>query len=468
MKIQMSKKVKNILTLTFVILVAGCTTLGLKSSGSLKPYKSYKLENGLNVLFVNDEKLPYISLSLMLSSGYASDPKDQTGLTAASFELLNKGTLTKNAEQLAQEIEQMGAEYDASVTADYSMVSLDGLSWQEDKILSLMSEMVLSPKFDEKEVDRYKSRALAVVQQRLDQVSYLASEIFDNFYYKNHSYGHRDIGTMADIKKLKGSSVKKHFELLARPNNAWLVVVGKYSGDIETKIQKYFGSWKAQEVPKVQTQNVEPILGRKILLVNKSDAAQAEIRIGHKGTDRRDPSHVANTISNSVLGQGFTSRLVDRIRDQLGLTYSISSSTDFRLHGSVFEIRTFTQNAKVGQAVSEIFKVYEEFNKNGITEKELKTAQNYMIGVFPSLVETAEKTAYNLLILRIFGVSDDYLLDYQKNIAKAALVDVNLAIQKNYDAKNLKVVIVAPKDKVLPQLKDLGDVEVLDAKDFLK
>lgn len=458
---------KKLFSVLMLFVVVGCASLGLQSSGPLKSYKISQLENGLNILYVNDEKLPYISTSLVVLTGFASDPRDKTGVTAAMFELLNKGTENKNAVQIANEIEQMGAEYDADVTADYSIISLEGLSWQEDKILSILSDLVLKPKFDDAEIARYKSRTVGFIQQRLDQLSYLASEIFDRYYYRNHPYAQRDIGSLDHVRKLNRAAILDQYNKFLRPNNAWLVVVGKYSGDVETKIQKYFGSWKSEKIPQLQFPVLEPLQGKKILLVNKSDAAQAEIRIGHAGTDRRAADHIYTAIANSVLGQGFTSKLVDRIRDQLGLTYSISSSIDFKLHGSVFEIRTFTQNPKVGQTVFEIYKVYEEFHK-GITPSDLKIAQNYMSGVFPSLVETAEKTAYNLMILRIFGVSDEYLRDYQKNIARATLTDVNSAIAKNFDPKNLKIVIVAQKDKVLPQLKDLGTVEVVEAKDYLK
>lgn len=459
---------KIIYSILLIMAMVGCATFGLKSSGSLRPYKTSKLSNGLNILYVNDEKLPYISLSMMIKSGYANDPKDQTGLTSAVFELLNKGTTTKSATQIAAEIDQLGAEYDANVTADYSMVSLDGLSWQEDKLLSIFSDLILNPKFDDNEITRYKAKVTAVIQQRLDQVAYLASEAFEEFYYKDHPYSQRDVGSLSDIKKLNRDLILAQYKKIVIPDNAWIVVVGKYSSDIEAKIEKKFGAWKSEPIAKLEFPPVEPIKGRQILLVDKPDAAQAEIRVGHAGTDRRDPAHVATNIANSILGQGFTSRLVDRIRDKLGLTYSISSGTDFRLHGSLFAIRTFTRLPKVGQTLSEIYKVSDEFYKDGITKSELQLAQDYMIGVFPSLVETAEKTAYNLMVLRIFGVSDDYLLNYQKNVAKVTLAEVNETIKKNFNPENLKVVIVAPKDKVLSQLKDLGTVEVVEAKAYLK
>lgn len=455
---------KIIYSLLLIMAMVGCATLGLKSSGNLKPYKTSKLKNGLNILYVNDEKLPYISLSMMIQSGFANDPKDQTGLTSAVFELLNKGTTTKSATQIASEIDQLGAQYDANVTADYSMVSLEGLSWQEDKLLSIFSSLILNPKYDASEVNRYKAKVMAIIQQRLDQISYLASEKFEEFYYKSHPYSQRDIGSLEDIKKLTPDLILAQYKKIVIPNNAWLIVVGKYSSDIESKIEKSFGSWKSEPMTQTVFPPIEPIKGRQILLVNKPDAAQAEIRVGHAGTDRKDPAHVATNIANSILGQGFTSRLVDRIRDKLGLTYSIGSGTDFRLHGSLFVIHTFTRLPKVGEALSEIYKVSDEFYKDGITKTELELAQNYMIGVFPSLVETAEKTAYNLMILRIFGVSDDYLLNYQKNVAKVTLSEVNATIKKNFNPENLKVVIVAPKDKVLSQLKGLGTIEVIEAK----
>ena len=464
----MKMKLLSVFGVVIVSLVIGCASLGLRSSGALKPYRSIKLENGLNVLFVNDEKLPYISFTMVFLSGFTSDSKNQTGLTAATMDLLNKGTKNKNATQIANEIEQMGADYSVDVSADYSMISLDGLSWQEDKLLSIFSEMLFMPKFENIEINRYKSKTTAVVQQRLDQASYLASEIFDGFYYKNHPYAQRDIGSLTHIKSLNKKAIETHYNKIIRPNNAWLVVVGKYSSDIDDKISKIFGSWKGENLVRPDFPAVEEIGGRKILLVNKSDAAQAEIRIGHKGTDRRSPEHLATNIANSILGQGFTSRLVDRIRDQLGLTYSINSSTDYKLNASVFEIRTFTQNEKVGQMIKETLAVYEDFHKNGVTKTELEVAKNYMSGVFPSLVETAEKTALNLMILRVFGVSDEYLLNYQKNIAKVTLAQVNDSIRKNFDPKNLKIVILAQKNKVEPQLKDLGDLQVVEASTFLK
>src|SRR5690606_11380479 len=129
----------------------------------------------------------------------------------------------------------------------------------------------------------------------------------------------------------------------------------------------------------------------------------------------------------------------------------ISSGMNHQLYGNNFMIRTFTQNPKVGQLLTEVFKVYEDFNKKGVSDSEIAMAKDYMIGVFPSLVETAERTAFNLMVLRLYGVSDDYLVNYQKNVSKLTAEAVNSTIHKNFKPENLKIVIVAPKSKVLSQ-----------------
>jgi len=211
-----------------------------------------------------------------------------------------------------------------------------------------------------------------------------------------------------------------------------------------------------------------PIHGRDITLVNKADAAQAEIRMGHGMIERKNPDYVAVMIANTILGQGFSSRLMEDIRVRQGLTYNISSDLDMRLEGSGFKIRTFTKNESAGKTISEIYKTYENFHKNGVTQQELDVAKQYLIGKFPMLIETPEKFAFNLMILKLFNVPEDYLKNYQQNVGGVTLKKVNDVIQKYFDPNDLKIVIVANKAKVETQLKGLGNLTTKDANQFLK
>jgi zinc protease len=462
---------KKLVYIFLFFTLPSCSSLMLQKRGgsTLRNYQVHELANGLNVLTIKDNSLPYLSLSAFVMDGYALDPQDQTGLTAAALNLLDKGYEGKSAEQISGEIEQMGAEYDVDVSADYSVIGLDGLAWQESKLLEIFSKLILKPDFSEKEIHRYKTKTIAEVKQRLDQIGYLASEIYDNEFYKNHPYGHRDIGTINDLKKMTRKDVLTQYQKVLLPQNTWIVAVGQFHDDFINRLDQTFSVWKSSSVTKVATYTPFPTLkGRDILLVNKPDAAQAEIRIGRPMISRQDPDYIQANVANTILGQGFSSRLMNTIRVKEGLTYSISSDLDMRTKGSGFKIKTFTKNESVGKTISEIYKVLDDFYKNGVTADELDTAKRYLVGKFPMLIETPEKLAFNIMILRLFGVSDDYLKNYAANISSVTLTEANGVIKKAFDPTNLKIVIVANKAKVLDQLKGLGNVTVVEASEYLK
>lgn len=440
--------------------IASCSTGDKASNFSpLKNFKEQTLSNGIHVLYVKEDKLPYLSFSLMGFTGSASDPKGMYGVTAATVNLLTKGTQLKSAVKLNEEIETLGADLDTTVEKEFFNVSLEGLSWYEDKLLSLFSEILLKPKFTSQELSRYKERTSARIQQSLDQASYLASEILENKLYQNHPFGHREIGTLQGIQNITVKSLANHYERMLSPKQLWIVVVGKYSDALPSKIEAIFSKVKASQSLNVSYPELQALKGKNILIVDKPDAAQAEIRIGHYGIMRSNSDYQATSLANSILGQGFTSRLVDRIRDQLGLTYNISSGFDVRKNRGFFQISTFTQNERVGQTLDETLKIFAKFQQEGVTSKELRLAQDYMVGKFPLLLETPEKLAYNLMILRFFGISDDYLNDYKSNVRGVDLKTANQAIQKHFDPENMQIVILGNKAVIESQIRNLGTIE---------
>lgn len=458
---------KLIVGVLVVFSLIGCSTASKKESyNPVQNYTTYQLPNGLNVMYVPESKLPYLSLSLAIFSGSANDPKESKGLTYATMEMLTKGTQNRSANQLSEDVEILGADLDTSVDKEYSSLTLEGLSWHEDKLIELFSEMILKPRFSFEELDRYKKRTLAQIQQILDQPSYLAGEILERNLYSGTSYADRDVGTLKGVQNLSLKNVTQHYEKILNPENMWLIVVGKTSDGFKSKIGSIFSKIKKQKSKALEAIKLQPIQGRKILIVDKPDAAQAEIRLGHYGIQRDLPEYMSVSLANAVLGQGFTSRLVDRVRDQLGLTYSISSSFEVRKQRGYFSIKTFTQNERVGQTVSEILKLYSEFQSKGITSKELRQTQDGMIGKFPLLLETPEKLAYNLMILRYFGISDEYLLKYRENVSSLKLDEVNQAIQKYFDPQNAVIVILGRRELIEPQVRDLGTIEIQSFKKY--
>lgn len=437
-----------------------------KSGYRLRPFEEKTLENGLKILYVPDEALPYISLSLMVRSGAAQDPENQPGLASFVAEMLDKGTRKRSATQIADELGKLGADFDASASADYSLVSLSGLSHHGEQMLGNLAEIVMQPVFSDVEIERTRKNFLAQIERRLDHPDVFASNAFSQYLYGSHAYAHPAIGTEKSVRSLKKKNIIQHYLRFYRPNNTLLAVVGKITPEFKSKVETAFGAWEKREIPTVPFGKVPEIKGVQIELIDKPGLVQTQIRMGELGIKRQDPDFLALRIGNTILGGAFASRLNDRIRKDLGLTYSISSAFDARADVGPFGISTFTKNQSVGQVVSESVKVLAEFKSGGVTKEEVERAKGYLKGVFPSAIETAEKLAFNLMALRLYGIPDSYLTNYLSDIDSLSTSDINRAIRSHIDEKNIKVVVFSNAAEARPQLEKLGTIEVKQASEI--
>ena len=264
--------------------------------------------------------------------------------------------------------------------------------------------------------------------------------------FGSHPYGRSIVGTMKQVSNLSKKNVIQHYLRYYRPNNSILVVVGKFDGDFEKKVETSFGLWAKREVPKevLETPKVAP--GLRVRVVEKAGLTQAQIRFVGLGIKRQDDDFMALRLANTILGGAFASRLNDKIRKELGLTYSINSSFDSRIERGPFEISTFTKVESIDKVVSETVKLYREFVAKGVTSEELARAKGYLKGIFPQAIETVDKLGFNLVLLRLYGIPDRYLTHYIYDLDAVSVSQVNAAIRKNMHPDDLSIVIHAPKE----------------------
>jgi zinc protease len=209
------------------------------------------------------------------------------------------------------------------------------------------------------------------------------------------------------------------------------------------------------------------VKGRQLLVVDRSDLKQSEIRFGHAGIQRNHPDYLALKVANMVLGGNFSSRLMKEIRVKRGLTYGVRSRFDTGVFVGPFEIEVATRHDKVGETVTETLRVLKEFTEGGLTQAELDMARVYLIGQFVEGMETPEAVARTTLALRLYGIPDSYLKEYISLLGDLKLADVNAAIRRNLHPDNIKVLVYSKKSEVLEQLKALGTVEVKSYKELL-
>ncbi|MCB0350949.1 MAG: insulinase family protein [Bdellovibrionales bacterium] len=461
------KVFKSIMFVALALNIVSCAGMGSSGSVKIPPYRDVTLNNGLKVLIIEDHSLPYISAGLLIRTGSSHDPLGKSGLAEMTALVLDRGTKNYSATELADKFGQLGTSFSADADYDYTYLSASGLSDNQDELLKLFFEVATRPAFSVSEVNRAKSEMIAEVKRGYDQPGYVAGRLYSQLLFGSHPYGRSPSGTVRDLQSIKQKDLIKGYLKNFRPNNAQLVLVGDLKPDIVKTLNETLAEWKPRENESDKLPSLMPINGVQVQLVNRPDLKQSEVRIGHYGVKRKNKDYQALLLAETILGDGFTSRLMSEIRVKRGLTYGIRSSFDAREEVGPFTISSNTRHEKVGELVTETLNVLKEFYDKGVTEQEVENAKGYLRGAFPRNIETPDQMARMLLALRFYGIEDDYMTDYIRNLNAISVSDVNKVIRKYYNPANLKVLIYAPKNKVIDQVRPIGAVEVKEYRELL-
>lgn len=425
-----------------------------KANGSfaLQPFKEINLENGLKIIFIRDVTLPRVSMTLLLKTGSMQESEAKAGLNAVTAYLLEQGTQTRSANQIADEFGQMGSNLEISPGADVTTIYSDSLTSTAEDLLSLVSDVAMNPAFKDGELRRVRSQVLAGLKKKVDNPSSFADEKMDEFLFGEHPYGRDANGTVESVRGLTKQDVIKQYLTFYRPNNSTLAVVGQYGDDFEKKVTDVFGKWTKRSIPIVTTAATPAIDKLQVRLFIKKGLQQTQIRLSQIGIQRSDADFLTLRLGNEILGGGFSSRLNQKVRDDLGLTYSISSSFEARKNKGSFDISTFSKNESAGKAFDETLKVVNDYLANGGNDKEVDAGKNQLVGQFPRAIETADRLAYNLLVLDFYGIPVDYLIDYNKNVNEITSKKVNEAFKRHVNGDKFKVVVFG-NESIIPQFQ---------------
>lgn len=435
------------------MIVFGCASTGSMFSGSsdfqMRRYREQKLSNGLTILFIEDKSLPKITLSLVVKTGVLQEGAKESGLNTITAEMLSRGTEGRSSKQIADDFGALGSELNVNALQDYVEISATALNTSSVELLNSFADVILRPAFAEGELQKVKSDLAGNLQRMADQPQAVVSQSFTRQIYGAHPYA-TPYGTLASIKNIRRSNVIRHYSRYYRPNNAYLAVVGNFGPEFVTQVSAAFASWESRNIDKTTLPVLAEKKFEKVHLVSKVGVQQVQIRMGHLGIKRENKDFLTLRAASVILGGAFASRLNQRIRDDLGLTYTINSSFDAALDPGLMQISTFTRHEKATETIVESRKVIEDFVKNGITETELESAKALLVGQFPMSVETPEMLAGRLMSLRVYGVSDDYLRSFLKNVRRLSVSDINEVVRKYLHPENMQIVVYA-NQQMLPK-----------------
>lgn len=392
--------------------------------------KEKKLANGLTVAVVERKGVPVVTVQLMVKSGAGNEPEDKAGLANMTASLLTKGTKTRTATQIAEQIEFLGGEINSGAGWNNSLVGISVMSSKLDQAMAVMADVVLNPTFKQEEIDLLKSQTLDGLTFNLKQPGFLANYVASKYSFGEHPAG----GTPESLNSISQTDISDFHKKNYLPANSVLIFTGDIAqAKANALAQKYLGSWKQPAADKpafgLRTKSgskSEPLF-KRLLVVDLPNSGQASVsylkRVGSGRIMCGEPEkcisdnyfYTANVL-NSVLGGGYSSRLNQEIRIKRGLSYGAGSSFGWRSWTGNFGTRTQTKNESAAEVAQLVLAEVEKLTVDNIPNTELVPRKSVLTGNFGRNLETTEGLAQAVADLYSFNISPNELNMYMKSV----------------------------------------------------
>lgn len=423
------------------------------------------LDNGLRVVVLEDPRLPRVELGITLRRGAAIVPPDSAGLAAFTAALLQRGAGERDALQLAEAVDNLGASFAARADWDSTQVGVSGLSRDLEPLLSILADLVLRPRFEQSEASKLRSETLAGLERAKDDPGTLAGWYAAEILYPGHRFGRPLGGSAETVARLDAGSARAFHARVFLPENAIFSAAGSVSAaELLPQVRAAFGAWRGSEVPDPGPPPPAPAPAeRRIVVVDRPDLVQAQILVAHEGIARSDPARIATGLMNAALGSGgFLSRLMTRVRAEEGLTYGVYSAFSLRRSPGPFVISTFTRVPEVRRVVDLLLAEMDEMRSSPPVGREFRDIQSQQVGRFALGLETSGALVDALVDLDVYGLPADSLDTYRARVRAVTPDEVARAARERLHPRRAAIVAVGPAAELRPQLESLGPVEVVE------
>ena len=429
-------------------------TFSRSARAALNPVRTV-LGNGTVLLCKPTHTTPAVAISLSMRAGSIVDPPGAAGMTWLLSRVIDRGTATRSAAEIAEELDSRGITLTILVTRHAFSIGCRCLADDFEPVLALLADIVKSPSLPDEEIAVRKVEVITSIRQDQDNPAVRATEtLMAHLYPDEHPYGRRTKGSIEVVEQLtRDRLLQLHGERFA-PGALTAVIVGDVEpARTQELASRVFGGWRqspppapsAVEAPWVAVPPVVAATARTRIVIPMMNKSQADIAYGFTAITRHDPAYYAFWLMNVAFGQyAIGGRLGDSIRERQGMAYYVSSALEANVAPGPLVIRAGVSPANVDRAVASIDEEVVRLVTDGLTPQELDESRRYLIGSIPRSLETNAAIANFLHTEEFFGLGLDYDVRLPDLLNAVTMDDVNAAARSVLNPDRATVVIAGP------------------------
>jgi len=445
--------------------------LQMPKAGPARPLQlatpeSATLPNGLTLILNERRGLPVVSANLVFRTGSDANPVEKAGLANFVAAMLDEGTATRGALQIADEVSRLGATLNTASSMDATTISARSLTKTFPATLGLVADVALQPSFPADEIERQRSQRLGQLVQQRDNPAQVAAQVMAAALYgPRHPYGYTEIGTEASMKAATRDEMLAFWRQNFVPNNAALVVAGDISmTELRALVENAFGGW-ARGTPARPALGAPDTTSARVVIVDMPGTPQTQLRVASIGAARSSPDFRPLQVMNNALGGLFSSRINMNLREQHGYSYGTYSQFVFRRSPGPFAVAGGVRTDATAASVSEVFKEIAGMLEKPMTQEELQKSKDSLANSIPAAFETSQNAVNSFSNIFIYDLGLDYYTRYAQQV-NAVTAAQALDVAKRYIVPDRLVVIAVGDRKAIEadlRKLNLGSVEVRDA-----
>ena len=426
-------------------------------------YELRRLDNGLQVVFVSAHEQPVVNVRLLIRAGTATDPTEKPGLAALATQMLDQGTTSRTAQQIANTIDNIGGGLSVGAGSDLSFVNILVMKDSFDLALEMVSDIARNPAYLPEEIDRQRQQLLSGMQVSYDDPAYIAGIVFGRLIYGLHPYGMPNNGTPDSVRQMTRDDLVAFHHAHFIPNNAILAIIGDVtSEEAFDGTKRVFGEWASGDLP-TPTLVELPKPTRRLIIVDKPGAVQTVLRVGHLTPPRSQSDFLAFDVTIKILGGEGGNRLGGVLRTARALTYAASADLVGRQFSGDFVAKTDTRSSATAEVLRLMVDEISRLQRERVGRRELRGAKDYLAGNFPLTIEKPNDIAEQILEVVFYGLDLGDLETYQERIHAVTVDDIHRVASEHLQPENLSMVLVGDASTFVNDLPGVGfdDFEVV-------